>query len=139
MNESSKGVSKSEIKNMIISAANACYSQKFNRDEFDPSYVRELNSTINKYLKTANPKDIKIYVDIDGLYDVGLEKENITQFVPANKVKFIDSDTGYAMRDKIKDPQGVDDFYARESYIWNDKYLYTGSDGTWYIIVEKVA
>lgn len=139
MNESSKGVSKSEIKNMIISAANACEPQKFNRDEFDPSYVRELNSVINKYLKTANPKDIRIYIDIDGLYDLGFEEDNITQFVAANKIKFVDSYTLYTMRDKIKDPQGVDDFIRRESSIWNDKYLYTGSDGTWYIMAEKVA
>lgn len=104
-------------------------------------FGREIKKTITSWVTTNNVTDVEYTVEEEGLN--GIYDTNELKSFTAKPIKFIN---GYCeimdFADKVfkNECNGPGwDGYDREDTRWNSKYLFTGSDCTFYTLIKKIA
>lgn len=103
------------------------------------SWFKTLVKNIEKWVTSKKVSNLEYFISKDQMEDFGITSkdfENLTQ----NTINYLSEDEFEELKDYILDNPNDGpgwDGIARDETSWNDKYLYTGSDGSFYIIVHK--
>lgn len=107
-------------------------------EEFGPEkWLKDLVKNIEKWVTSKKVSNVEYFVSTDQLEDLGYGSSIFT-YLTGNPINYLSEDDFQDIRENIEFNGGPGwDGIAREETTWNDKYLYTGSDGSFYIIVRK--
>lgn len=102
----------------------------------------ELRSSVGDFLKISKADKVKFTIPEDSIDAIGLIEEDITSLT-TSEVDFVNMDYCEFMnfaKSKIKNDHGSGwDSINREIISYDENFYFTGSDGTFYVLVEKVA
>ena len=109
---------------------------------WDRQYMREIKSDISHWVKENNVNDVKFTVSKEEL-DVYYDDYKSIQKATSRKVNFVDSyeDLQHEMKNAFSNGYNGSgwDGFSRSDSLCNDKYFFTGSDCTFYVLVEKIS
>ena len=127
------------LSNEILSIALGVSTNEL-ENQFDDELLKEMHEEIETWINKYNVKEIEYYVNKNELEDICIEPEELTNLTNS-KINFLDYDEFYEMKDKVLsgniEGSGWDGQY-RDETSYNKEYFYTGSDGSYYIIVKKL-
>ena len=104
--------------------------------------MRSIKSEISHWVKENDVNDVKFTVSKEEIDEYSGDYKSILD-TTSRKVDFVEN---YGdLQDEMErvfsngyDGSGWDGF-ARSDSRWNEKYFFTGSDCTFYVLVEKIA
>lgn len=127
-------------KELIQEILNIITCSKFKASDYG-QFGREIKKTITSWVTTNNVTDVEIFVDNEGL-NCTFGDDALTDVTTLN-VNYIED---YITMQELADEKLGDDCdgpnwngYTREDTRWNSEYLFTGSDGTFYTLIKKIA
>ena len=104
-------------------------------------FGREINKTITSWVTANNVTDVEIFVDNEGL-SCTFGDDALADVTTLN-INYIED---YMTMQELADEKLGEDCegpkwngYTREDTRWNSEYLFTGSDGTFYTLIKKIA
>lgn len=110
--------------------------------DYDPRFMRSIKSEISHWVKENDVNDVKFTVSKEEVDEYSGDYKSILD-TTSRKVDFVEN---YGdLQDKMERAFSNDyygsgwDGFARSDSRWNEKYFFTGSDCTFYVLVEKIS
>lgn len=126
--------------NIIQEILNVITCSNFKVSDYG-EFGKEIKKTVTSWVTANNVTDVEIFVDNEGL-SCTFGDDALADVTTLN-INYIED---YITMQELADEKLGDDCdgpnwngYTREDTRWNSEYLFTGSDGTFYTLIKKIA